>query len=148
MRIRSAFILADQERMGGVDQHLSPFAQVSDVGNLISSAGLTLPTVDTDVIQVDYANVFELMEHLQGMGEQHAPSLALRSRRTSRTQFLAMAAAYQELYGNPDGSIRATFQIIYMIGWAPERSQPRPLERGSASHSLRDIEPIVRSSRE
>jgi len=27
--------------------------------------------------------------------------------------------------------VRATFQVIYAIGWAPAPSQPRPRERGS-----------------
>lgn len=44
-----------------------------------------------------------------------------------------------ELYGNPDGSVPATFQVIYMIGWKPDPSQPKPLERGSANVSMKDI---------
>lgn len=30
-----------------------------------------------------------------------------------------------EMYGNEDGSVPATFQIIYMIGWKPHESQVR-----------------------
>lgn len=36
-----------------------------------------------------------------------------------------------ELYGEADGTIQATFQVIYMIGWAPHESQPKPKRRGS-----------------
>ena len=32
---------------------------------------------------------------------------------------LAVAALYQQLYGLEDGSVSATFQIIYVIGWCP-----------------------------
>lgn len=31
---------------------------------------------------------------------------------------MAAAAIYQELYGNPDGTVPATFQILYMVSMA------------------------------
>ena len=43
-----------------------------------------------------------------------------------------------EMYGNEDGSIPATFQVIYMIGWRPDETQPLPKQRGSAKKSLKD----------
>lgn len=39
-----AFVLAEQERLGGVAPHTSPLAQVSDLGNLLGQAGLQLTT--------------------------------------------------------------------------------------------------------
>ena len=105
---------------------------------------ITHTTVDTDYIQVNYMDAFELMEHLQSMAESKAAFLTAG---TSRDTFMAMAAVYQEMYGNPDGTIPATFQVkklnnisacskrrtqvLYMIGWRPADSQPRPLARGS-----------------
>ena len=65
-------------------------------------------TVDTDYIQVNYMDVFELMEHLQNMAENKA---AFSTTGTSRETFMAMASTYQEMYGNPDGTIPATFQV-------------------------------------
>ncbi len=88
--------------------------------------------------QVTYPDAFALMEHLQGMGE----SSAVRTRRAhvSRETFLAAAAIYQQLYGDPeDGSIPATFQTVYMIGWAPHASQPSPKRRGSAKVSMKTL---------
>ena len=82
------------------------------------------------------------MEHLQGMGENNA-SISRRLN-VSRDTFLAAAAAYQALYGDDedvlDGGVPATFQIIYMIGWAPDPSQPQAKARGSAKLSLKDID--------
>ncbi len=62
----------------------------------------------------------------------------------SKDLLMATNEAYKAIYGKineKDGStyIPATFQIIYMIGWKPHADQPKPLKRGSAKHSLKDI---------
>ncbi len=106
------------------------------MGNLLSRAKFTLTTVDLDEIVIHYPSMFELMQDLQWMGENNA--LQLDHRKLSRQSLLAASAIYKEIYGNEDGSIPATFQILYMIGWKPDPSQPKPLPRGSASHSLKD----------
>jgi len=135
--LRTAFLVAEQEREGGISNHVSPFAAVSDAGNLLSRAQFALPTVDQEIVEVNYLDPFVLMRDLRGMGESNAQ----RSRRSyvPRDTFYAMAAAYQAMYGRPDGSIPATFQIVYMIGWRPHISQPQPKERGSAEVSLKDF---------
>ena len=47
---------------------------------------------------------------------------------------------YKEMYGSKkENSIPATFQIFNFIGWKPDESQPKPIERGSADFSLKDI---------
>ncbi|CAM9498829.1 unnamed protein product [Scytosiphon promiscuus] len=135
--LRSCLLLAEQEREGGQSIHTSPSAHVADCGSLLQSAGFSLPTVDQDTVQVGYPNAFVLMEHLQGMGESNA---AVNARpRVSRETMLAAAAAYQELYGEDDGTIQATFQVVYMIGWAPHESQPQPKRRGSGQARIGDV---------
>nr|CCA18665.1 conserved unknown protein putative [Albugo laibachii Nc14] len=134
--LRSAFILADQERLGGISPHISPFMNVADAGNLLQGAGFSLCTVDTDYIQVDYPNALSLMEHLQGMGENNASVL---KGRMTKDSLLATASIYQTMYGLEDGLVPATFQVIYLIGWAPHPSQNAPLRRGSAQKSLKEI---------
>ncbi|ETV84128.1 hypothetical protein, variant 3 [Aphanomyces astaci] len=113
MELRSAFILADQERQGGIMPHISPFLNVPDTGNLLQGAGFSLPTVDTDYITVEYPNAFSVMEHLRGMGENHAP-FAPSSGHVSRDVLLATAAIYQAMFGNEDGSVPVTFQVQTM----------------------------------
>ncbi|KAJ0412635.1 hypothetical protein ATCC90586_002265 [Pythium insidiosum] len=135
--LRSAFILGDQERQGGISPHISPFANVPDAGNLLQGAGFTLCTVDTDFIEVHYPNAFVLMEHLQNMGENSA--VLSKGRPVTRDSLLAAASIYQSMYANPDGTVPATFQVIYLIGWAPHDSQPQPLRRGSAQRSLQEL---------
>lgn len=59
-----------------------------------------------------------------------------------RDTAVAAATIYKQLYGNNEGgkySIPATFQIIYMLGWKPDASQPKPLPRGSGEMSLKDL---------
>ncbi|OQS01137.1 hypothetical protein ACHHYP_20069 [Achlya hypogyna] len=142
--LRSSFILADQERKGGILPHISPFVNVADAGNLLQSAGFALPTVDTDYITIEYPDAFILMEHLQGMAENNAPFTS-SSIVPSRDTLLATAAIYQSMYGNEDGSIPVTFQVIYFIGWSPHKSQQQPKKRGSATQSLRDLPKIHHS---
>jgi hypothetical protein len=49
------------------------------------------------------------------------------------------AALYAEKYGEPDGRIPATFEIVNLAGWAPHESQQKPLPRGSAKARLADV---------
>ncbi|KAJ3306378.1 hypothetical protein HDV03_005345 [Kappamyces sp. JEL0829] len=137
---RTAFQLAETERAGGISPHVSPMVRHQDMGSLLTRAGFTLTTVDVDEITVNYPSMFELMEDLRAMGESNA--VLSRNPYTSRDIFLAANEAYRAVYGNADGTIPATFQIIYMIGWKPHGSQPKPLVRGSAKHSFKDLDNI------
>jgi NADH dehydrogenase [ubiquinone] 1 alpha subcomplex assembly factor 5 len=84
--------------------------------------------------------MFELMDDLRAMGEGNA--VVSRKPYTSRDTFLAANEIYKSVYGTENGSIPATFQVIYMIGWNPHESQPKPLARGSAKHSFKDLEKL------
>eukprot|EP01027_Heterolobosea_sp_BB2_P005724 GEZU01008715.1.p1 GENE.GEZU01008715.1~~GEZU01008715.1.p1 ORF type:complete len:298 (-),score=54.53 GEZU01008715.1:78-971(-) len=74
MELRSAFIIAEQEREGGVSPHISPMAGVRDAGNLLTRIGFALPTVDSTRYTIYYPDAFSLMHHLQFMGENNAQS--------------------------------------------------------------------------
>ncbi|KAJ8325370.1 hypothetical protein O5D80_006307 [Batrachochytrium dendrobatidis] len=136
--LRTSLQLAQTERDGGVSAHVSPMTDVRDTGSLLSRAGLNLTTVDVEEIVVNYPSMMELMDDLRAMGEGNA--IYGRKPSMSKDVFMAAAAAYQAIYGNPDGTIPATFQIICMIGWKPSDTQPKPLPRGSAKLSLKSIE--------
>lgn len=64
--LRSSLQLAELERRGGLSPHISPFTEVSDVGNLLTRAGFSMLTIDTDEIVVNYPSLFELMWDLKG----------------------------------------------------------------------------------
>ncbi|PHH74204.1 hypothetical protein CDD80_3229 [Ophiocordyceps camponoti-rufipedis] len=136
--LRTSLQLAEQERMGGMSPHVSPLADVRDVGGLLQKAGFKMLTVDVDDIIVDYPDTFALMQDLQAMAENNAV-LGREMGPIRRDVLLANEAIYRSLHGNADGSIPATFRIIYMIGWREDANQPKPLPRGSAEVNLKDV---------
>ncbi|KAB5585395.1 S-adenosyl-L-methionine-dependent methyltransferase [Coniochaeta sp. 2T2.1] len=136
--LRTSLQLAEQERKGGISPHVSPLADVRDVGGLLQKAGFKMLTVDVDDITVDYPDTFALMHDLQAMGESNAV-LARQMGALSRDVLIANDAIYRELHGNEDGSIPATFRVIYMIGWHESADQAKPLPRGSGNINLKDI---------
>lgn len=138
--LRSSLQLAETERLGGLSPHISPFIQVRDVGALLNRTGFTMLTIDTDELIVGYPTMFELLWDLKGMGESNAAFN--RPLRLNRDVLMAAAAIYKDLYGSEKG-ISATFQIIYLVGWKPHASQPKPMQRGSADVSLKDLDKVV-----
>lgn len=140
--LRSSLQLAGIERDGGVTPRISPFVRLRDVGALMQNAGFSMLTLDTDEIIIRYPSMFELMWDLKGMGENNAG--LYRPLRLNKDTMFSAAALYEKLYGNKDNDseikgIPATFQILYMIGWKPDPSQPKPLPRGSGQISIKDI---------
>ncbi|EJD53978.1 S-adenosyl-L-methionine-dependent methyltransferase [Auricularia subglabra TFB-10046 SS5] len=135
--LRTALQLAEVEREGGISPHVSPMTDTRDVSNLLGRAGFTLLTVDIDEIQVGYPSVWELMDDLRDMGEGNA--VVGRRHILHRDTLLAADAIYKAMHGKEDGTIPATFQVIYFIAWKPAPNQPKPLERGSGQTSLKDV---------
>lgn len=133
--LRQSFAAAEAECEGGVSPRVAPFADLRDVGGLLQRAGLALPVTDVDRVVVRYDNALALMADLRRMG---ATNILIERRRTPtrRATMLRMAQIYAERFADPDGRIRATFDIIWLSGWAPHHSQPKPLRPGSAKASL------------
>lgn len=135
--LRDVLMQAEAECEGGVSPRVSPFADVRDLGGLLQRSGFALPVVDADQIIVRYDTMFNLMNDLRAMGETNAIT-ERRKRPLKRTTLMRAAQIYQEKYADPDGRIRATFEILYATGWAPHESQQKPLRPGSAAMRLAD----------
>jgi SAM-dependent methyltransferase len=135
--LRQSFAAAEAECEGGVSPRVAPFADLRDVGSLLQRAGLALPVTDVDRVVVRYDSAFALMQDLRRMG---ATNILVERRRapTRRTTMLRMAQIYGERFADADGRIRATFDVIWLSGWAPHESQQRPLKPGSARASLEE----------
>jgi len=133
--LRQSFAAAEAECEGGVSPRVAPFADLRDIGALLQRAGLALPVTDVDRVVVRYDSAFALMADLRRMG---ATNILIERRRTPtrRATMLRMAQIYGERFADPDGRIRATFDVIWLSGWAPHESQPKPLQPGSAKASL------------
>lgn len=133
--LRASLLAAEAEVAGGVSPRVPPFVDIRDAGALLQRAGLALPVTDQDRLIVRYPTMFALMRDLRGMGM--ANMLAERSRRPSRRAlFFRAAEIYAERFADPDGRLRATFDIVYLSGWKPHESQQKPLRSGSAKASL------------
>src|SRR6201994_1613609 len=135
--LRQSFAAAEAELEGGVSPRVAPFADLRDIGALLQRAGFALPVTDVDRVAVRYDNAFALMQDLRRMG---ATNVLVERRRipTRRATLLRMAEIYAERFSDPDGRIRATFDIVWLSGWAPHESQQKPLRPGSAKASLAD----------
>jgi SAM-dependent methyltransferase len=135
--LRDCLAQAEMEIEGGLSPRLSPFAGVRDAGALMQRAGFSMPVVDSDLVTVTYDHPLKLMADLRGMGESNA--VAERRKGFSRRATLMTAAGiYFETYADADGRLPATFQVIYLTGWAPAPTQPQPLKPGSATMFLGD----------
>ncbi|KAJ9655494.1 hypothetical protein H2198_005680 [Neophaeococcomyces mojaviensis] len=138
--LRASLQLADLERRGGVQPHISPLADVRDIGGLLTKAGFKLLTVDVDDIIVEYPDTFALMQDIQAMGEGNAILKSVGGP-MSKDVLLANEAIYRELHCKDDEKDRipATYRIIYMIGWKAAPGQQQPLQRGSGQINIKDV---------
>lgn len=133
--LRQSFAIAEAELEGGASPRVAPFADLREIGALLQRAGLALPVTDVDRIVVRYGNAFDLMHDLRRMG---ATNVLLERRRipTRRATMLRMAQIYGERFADSDERIRATFDVVWLSGWAPHDSQQKPLRPGSGKMGL------------
>ena len=125
IELRTALFDAELAEEGGVSPRVSPTAELGDAASLLQRAGYAMPVADVETITVTYPDAFALMRDLRGMGETNA--LAGRRRTFTRRATLARCAAiYAERFGQADGRIPATFDVLFLTGWAPHPSQPKP----------------------
>jgi SAM-dependent methyltransferase len=135
--LRQSFAAAEDEIEGGISPRVAPFADLRALGGLLQRAGFALPVVDADRVTVRYDTAFGLMHDLRRMGAGNV----LHDRRRSplkRATLMRMVEIYAERFADADGRIRATFEIIWLSGWAPHHSQQQPLKPGSAARRLAD----------
>ncbi|MCX5514485.1 SAM-dependent methyltransferase [Kaistia algarum] len=135
--LRDVLTAAESEIRGGAAPRIAPFADLRDMGSLLQRAGFALPVTDTDRVVVRYDTMFALVRDLRAMG---ATSVLVDRDPRPLTRDIAARAAilYAERHADPDGRIRATFDLISLSGWAPDASQPKPLKPGSAKLRLQD----------
>jgi len=133
--LRQSFAFAEAECEGGVSPRVAPFADLRDIGHLLQRAGFALPVTDLDPVVVRYDNPVVLMHDLRRMGATNV--LVERLRRPTRVfTMMRMWETYHQRFSDPDGRVRATFDIVWLSAWAPHESQPKPLRPGSAKTSL------------
>lgn len=133
--LRQAMSAAEIACEGGLSPRVSPFADARAAGNLLQRAGFALAVADAESVPVSYPEPLALLKDLRGMGETNA-ALGRRRSLSRRATLLAALQRYQEQFADADGRVPATFQLIYLTGWAPHPDQPQALRPGSAGGRL------------
>jgi SAM-dependent methyltransferase len=136
--LRLAFTAAEELAIGGASPRVAPFADVRELGGLLQRAGFALPVADVERSTVRYREPMRLMADLRALGETNV----LVQRRTnflSRRLLAGVISEYAQRFSDDQGRVAATFDIVYLMGWAPHESQPRPLRPGSAKTRLADV---------
>jgi NADH dehydrogenase [ubiquinone] 1 alpha subcomplex assembly factor 5 len=129
-RLRAALMAGEGDRPR---QHIHPQVDVRAAGDLLSRAGFAMPVADSDTLTVRYRDMLRLMHDLRGMGAgnmlaSHPPAL--------RRDTLVGAGQHFAAAADPDGRTAEQMAILYLSGWKPDSSQPKPARRGSATVSL------------
>lgn len=135
--LRSAFAAAESEVEGGGSPRVAPFADVRELGGLLQRTGFALPVVDSERLVVRYDSALALMRDLRRMGATNI----LRERRRKplrRGTLERVTEIYADRFSDPDGRVRATFEIIWLSAWASHENQQKPLKPGSAAQRLAD----------
>jgi SAM-dependent methyltransferase len=135
--LRQSFAEAESELDGGVSPRVAPFADVREMGALLQRAGFALPVTDVDRTTVRYATPFRLLRDLRRMGAAN-PLVERRRVPLRRATLMRAMETYAERFADPDGKVRATFDIVWLSGWSPHESQQQPLRPGSARQRLAD----------
>ncbi len=133
--LRITLAEAEVEITGGLSPRVAPMGEVRDLGGLLQRAGLALPVADSDALSISFSSPLKLLHDLRAMGESNALNDRLR-KPTRRAVLLRAMELYQQYYGDADGRVTATFELITLTGWAPDDSQQKPLRPGSAMSSL------------
>lgn len=135
--LRAALAEAETRIRGGLSPRVLPMGEIRDLGGLLQRAGFALPVADSTLQNASYRDAFHLMSDLRAMGEANA--LTARTRQPSgRGLFIETARVYAEAFQDAEDRIPATFETIFLTGWAPDASQPQPLRPGSAEARLAD----------
>jgi SAM-dependent methyltransferase len=135
--LRQVLGQAESECEGGISPRVAPFAEVREMGSLLQRAGFALPVTDVETVTVRYPDPFALMRDLRAMG---LTNVLTERRRTPlrRATLMRAATLYAERFADPDGRLRASFEILWLSGWAPHESQQKPLKPGTAQARLAD----------
>ncbi len=129
--LRSALRVAEQERPAA---RLHPQIEVRSAGDLLMRAGFALPVADVETLNVGYGDVGRLLGDLRGMA---ATNLLADRQPLGKAALAGLAQAFAAA-ADDRGRTREKFEIVFLTGWSPDPSQPKPARRGSGTASLTD----------
>ncbi|SHF46514.1 hypothetical protein SAMN05444273_106161 [Litoreibacter ascidiaceicola] len=136
--LRAALSEAEVSLTAGLSPRVAPMGEIRDLGGLLQRAGLALPVADSSKRTVSYSSPMVLLHDLRAMGEGNV----LFDRQKTpppRDLFARMARIYSDNYSSEPDRVAATFEMIFLTGWAPSETQQKPLQPGSATTRLADF---------
>lgn len=134
--LRETLLEAEAEITGGAARRIDPFTAVRDAGSLLQRAGFALPVTDQETLTLRYDSLDALVRDLRSFGA--TARFAADAPPLSRAIWRRARDLYQQNHSDADGRVRASFQIIWLSGWKPHKSQQKPLKPGSATTRLAD----------
>ena len=135
--LRNVFIEAETKLFGGIHPRFMPLAEIRDLGSLIQRAGFALPVADSIITECLYQGFYKILHDLRAMAETNV--LINRTKYFSRRGLFQYASElYKKKCSGPGEMVSATYEHIYLTGWAPDPSQQKPLRPGSAQLRLAD----------
>ncbi len=137
--LRSVLAESETSLSGGISPRVAPLADVRALGDLLIRAGFALPVADTLRVELSFSSIQDLAKALRRMGETNALNARLRT--PTRPSFWSLAnEVYRRHFPATDDKTRitATFELVFVTGWAPHESQQKPLSPGSAKQRLAD----------
>ncbi len=134
--LRQSLYKTDDEILKGTSPRIFPMVTHSQTAPLITRAGLNLPVVDMDRFNVNYSNFEKLLSDLRDIGETNI--LKNRSNKVlTKNYYTRLKENYADLFSN-NGKLKASFEILWLTGWAPDESQQKPLKPGAGKMHLGD----------
>jgi malonyl-CoA O-methyltransferase len=101
--------------------HLNHFLDMHDIGDTLLQVGLTNPVMDVDWFQFTYNDVKQLMLELKHIGAHNMTAGRPRGL-MGKDKFRAMLTTYEQ-YRLPEGSIPATYEIVYGHAWGMKNTE-------------------------
>jgi SAM-dependent methyltransferase len=132
--LRDSMLAVESAICGGAAMRVDPFTDIRQAGALLQRAGFALPVTDCDQLTLRYSNVRALIAELRAMGATSALTGPVRP--LPRGFLDALESRYRSQYGDADGKIRVTVNLVHLTAWKPHEGQQKPLEPGSARTSL------------
>jgi SAM-dependent methyltransferase len=133
--LRASLAEAEIAKEGGVSPRVAPMGEIRDLGALLQRAGFAMPVADSERLTVTHESMLHLMRDLRAMGETNVMTDRRRSFLRRGTLMRALAL-HQQHFADADGRVPATFELVFLTGWAPGPEQPKPLRPGSAKMRL------------
>ena len=133
--LRAAFYATESAQFGGMSPRVFPMMDFSQAAHLLQRTGYALPVVDTDRFAVNYSSLSRLIADLRDAGQTNTVT-ARSPTPLSRSFYTTLEAEYAKASSTEYGKLKASFEILWMTGWAPHDSQQKPLKPGSAKMRL------------